>query len=642
MNWSYKFAFDEIEKMMENYPWLLVDGDLVSAENKAFLGIQKRLMLARGWDWFTKAIRGRVYPKLGLTTMTVWNQERNPDQGDVDPESVAKVQQKFPGISVVSLVGLPHVISGPSVEQDVLSRIGPQAQRWKRELEKIAMKKTADDQETDFNVPYYKDEFQFEIADVDRYATDKYFANLTLQETDKLYSIGFQMYNYQVGITGAVQYWHYEKNEFGQAKKSFNELKRILIKTMSDIEFHRPPMAVITPMVRAAFQPVDLRHKERSGNYFYNWFEELPKEPDWRTTLYGKRYPAPVIQTIESFWREDESGKDIVFEGTSSRSRVLRYKPNYGMSFKHAMANNRLRQLWSDAWKITGGAASGGVLAWLLTLMSPAQLEQQLQSGIAPQQIISQAITEPSSVPSFEPEIGTSIPPEPVFNAGLAKNPPEMVDNGPETARISYENDNLDGLDPIFVSQVQQVLSRLTEKGWQPKVAEGLRSIEQQQQKIDQGYSSLEHSRDSKHVQGLAVDIIDSRYGWAGPASDLDFQFWHDLGQAAKEVGLTWGGDWKTFKDVAHVEVGDKTTGETRAGISRYAYQDADWLKLKYRVRELARSGYTEREVGRTLANEGVSSSLIRRLIAEVFVPYVASAYAENTWNHTYGACETG
>lgn len=437
MHWFYKFAFNEIEEMMENRPWLLVDDDFTSADNDSFLGVQTQLVLARGWDWFTRVIRGRIYPKLGLTTITALNQERNPDQGDIDPESVAKVQQRFPGVSVVSLVGMPHVVSGPPIGQDVLNRI---AQYWSRGLNKMAMRETADDNESDFSVSYLKDEFQFEIADVDRYATDKYVANLTLQETDKIYSIGFQMYNYQVGITGAVQYWHYEKNELKEAQKTFGELKKILAKTMSKIEFHRPPMAVITPMIRAAFQPVDLKHKERSGNYFYNWFEELPKESDWRTTLYGDRYPSPVIQTIESFWREDDKSKEVVVEGGSTRSRVLRYKPSHEMTSKYAANNTRLNQLWSEAWKIMGGAGAGAALAWVLTLMPAPQVQQQLENGISPQEIITQVTTEaPHEVPLLS-QISTPNPAEADFNADFAENPansPEVVDNSPKTDRMS-------------------------------------------------------------------------------------------------------------------------------------------------------------------------------------------------------------
>jgi len=113
----------------------------------------------------------------------------------------------------------------------------------------------------------------------------------------------------------------------------------------------------------------------------------------------------------------------------------------------------------------------------------------------------------------------------------------------------------MEGLDSMFSQKVSQILQKLTEKGWKPRVAEGLRTIEQQQEKIDLNRSSLKDPNNSKHVQGLAVDIIDSRYGWSGKASDLNFQFWQDLGEAAQEVGCIWGGNWKSFKDVAHVQM---------------------------------------------------------------------------------------
>jgi peptidoglycan L-alanyl-D-glutamate endopeptidase CwlK len=71
-------------------------------------------------------------------------------------------------------------------------------------------------------------------------------------------------------------------------------------------------------------------------------------------------------------------------------------------------------------------------------------------------------------------------------------------------------------------------------------------------EKVRKGYSK---TMNSSHRVGKAVDIIDKRYGWAGPASKLDYKFWTDLGREAKSVGLKWGGDWSSFKDVAHVYI---------------------------------------------------------------------------------------
>ncbi len=49
-----------------------------------------------------------------------------------------------------------------------------------------------------------------------------------------------------------------------------------------------------------------------------------------------------------------------------------------------------------------------------------------------------------------------------------------------------------------------------------------------------------------------AADIVDKRWGWDDAAETNGF--WTALGSAAKSVGLVWGGDWKSFQDVAHIQ----------------------------------------------------------------------------------------
>jgi hypothetical protein len=58
-----------------------------------------------------------------------------------------------------------------------------------------------------------------------------------------------------------------------------------------------------------------------------------------------------------------------------------------------------------------------------------------------------------------------------------------------------------------------------------------------------------------------AADIIDKRYAWNISQSHA---FWTALGKAAKKRGLEWGGDWKSFKDVAHIQTGKCTLSQLR------------------------------------------------------------------------------
>lgn len=134
MKWSYKFAFDEMREMMENRPWLLVDDSISSADHDEFIKMQTRLLAKRGWEWFKQTLRGRVFPRLNLTTVTTWDGARG--QVDLDSQSIAKIQREFPGASIVSLIGEPHVISGPSVSTNILVEIKRHAseQRWTKKF----------------------------------------------------------------------------------------------------------------------------------------------------------------------------------------------------------------------------------------------------------------------------------------------------------------------------------------------------------------------------------------------------------------------------------------------------------------------------------------------------------------------------
>jgi len=110
-----------------------------------------------------------------------------------------------------------------------------------------------------------------------------------------------------------------------------------------------------------------------------------------------------------------------------------------------------------------------------------------------------------------------------------------------------------------FREKIQLVFIDLEKLGWRPKRASGFREESEQKKLYDSGRSKVLFSFhnvtiDDKKPSSLGIDIIDKRYGWQGVAEDVKFPFWTDLGIVSKKHGLYWGGDWKHFKDVAHVQ----------------------------------------------------------------------------------------
>jgi peptidoglycan L-alanyl-D-glutamate endopeptidase CwlK len=85
-------------------------------------------------------------------------------------------------------------------------------------------------------------------------------------------------------------------------------------------------------------------------------------------------------------------------------------------------------------------------------------------------------------------------------------------------------------------------------------VLEGLRTVERQRQLFAQKATKTMNSR---HLSGHAVDLapmLDGKVSW-------DWPLYHRLAKtvkaaaAAEKVPITWGGDWRTFKDGPHWEL---------------------------------------------------------------------------------------
>lgn len=83
-------------------------------------------------------------------------------------------------------------------------------------------------------------------------------------------------------------------------------------------------------------------------------------------------------------------------------------------------------------------------------------------------------------------------------------------------------------------------------------VIEGLRTKERQAELMKQGFTRTLNSR---HIIGEAVDIVPLPVDWNNPKP---FGLVADaMKKAADELGvkITWGGDFKTFKDLPHYQI---------------------------------------------------------------------------------------
>jgi len=103
------------------------------------------------------------------------------------------------------------------------------------------------------------------------------------------------------------------------------------------------------------------------------------------------------------------------------------------------------------------------------------------------------------------------------------------------------DDHKLPQLTPIARTKIGAVLTDMEAHGWKPRIAEGLRTVAQQREKVRLGYSKTMKSKHLPGPDGLgrAADIIEAGLGWNSPRA-----FWLTLGRCALLHGLEWGGLW--------------------------------------------------------------------------------------------------
>jgi peptidoglycan L-alanyl-D-glutamate endopeptidase CwlK len=109
--------------------------------------------------------------------------------------------------------------------------------------------------------------------------------------------------------------------------------------------------------------------------------------------------------------------------------------------------------------------------------------------------------------------------------------------------------DNLKGVHEDLVRVVRRALE-LSPIDF--TVIEGLRTPERQAQLMKQGFTRTLRSR---HIIGQAVDIVPLPVDWNNPKP---FGLVAEaMKKAADELGvkITWGGSWKSFKDLPHYQI---------------------------------------------------------------------------------------
>ncbi len=333
--------------------WMYFNGELEFSE-AGHIGILKDLA-------------SRLGEAIFEVSLTMWKGRMDFDQKVISADNQTS-QSVFPPELIQELVNWYKTYSPGQEEPEAIINFsaGQPSLIWESGSFSMPDDQTLKELAASIRLPVYRQKFASEeyfpkdraqedftalIGDTDRYTSDNYRIDALLRENVRGYSVAFRVYNEQLGVSGWVEYWHYKTSELKKARSTYRELEEVIRTITGEIEYQRPPMALIIPMFRLAVKHIDVLNKEKSGVYHYNWFNvDVPVVGDWRRTLYGKRYPGHVVRRIQENWNDDDPSRKIQVTGKGSRGKQY--------SFDYASSDKMIKTAVEGEWFIDDGGQS--------------------------------------------------------------------------------------------------------------------------------------------------------------------------------------------------------------------------------------------------------------------------------------------
>ncbi len=146
-----------------------------------------------------------------------------------------------------------------------------------------------------------------------------------------------------------------------------------------------------------------------------------------------------------------------------------------------------------------------------------------------------------------------------------------------------HSDRRINTLHPLVRAKAKEFIIR-TEKelGIKLRVVSALRTWAEQDKLYEQGRTSPGNivtkakGGESLHNFGLAIDVVEIKNGkaiWNNPN-------WNRIAVLGKQIGFTWGGDWKSFKDKPHFEIRfGKSLAQLRA-LYQSGNREGEYVKL--------------------------------------------------------------
>lgn len=135
--------------------------------------------------------------------------------------------------------------------------------------------------------------------------SDSYNCEVFLKKTDYNVEVKLSLISSILAYPAFEQTWIYDTESYKKAAKTYNKVIYAIEDLKVDYESEITPGSTLAAMIREAMRPIDPTFKEATRQLPLDESSLIKGEADWRSSLYGNRYPPPIYMNVDkqyNFW----------------------------------------------------------------------------------------------------------------------------------------------------------------------------------------------------------------------------------------------------------------------------------------------------------------------------------------------------
>jgi len=135
------------------------------------------------------------------------------------------------------------------------------------------------------------------IYDIQRYAFDSYAVKTSISQTQNKLSVAIRTNHAFLGTINWNYYWYYDLDQEKEAVATYKKLNKLVLEVVNKFVDEEIPTSMFWVYLKKMTSSIDLDAEAETNIPHINYYRKYDRKdisPDWRSNIYGNRYPKHV------------------------------------------------------------------------------------------------------------------------------------------------------------------------------------------------------------------------------------------------------------------------------------------------------------------------------------------------------------